>query len=107
VVRYLITALLQIYHRVCKTGDLSDVNNYRAIAISTSISKLFENVLAVHVKSCDYSDVYQFGFIAGCSTSLCTGVLSILLTATHKVVVMYSLAFWILVKRLIKSVIGN
>ena len=26
----------------CKTGDLSDVNNYRAIAISTSVSKLFE-----------------------------------------------------------------
>ena len=33
----------------CKTGDLSDVNNYRAIAISTSISKLFENVLSVHI----------------------------------------------------------
>jgi len=58
----------------CKTGDLSDVNNYRAIAISTSISKLFENVLAVHVKSCDYYDAYQFGFTPGCSTSLCTGV---------------------------------
>jgi len=32
----------------CKTGDLSDVNNYRAIAISTSISKLFEIVLCYH-----------------------------------------------------------
>ena len=52
----------------CKTGDLSDVCNYRAIAISTSISKLFENVLSVHVKSCDQLDAYQFGFTSGCST---------------------------------------
>jgi len=59
----------------CKTGDLSDVNNYRAIAISTSMSKLFENVLSVHVKSSDYFDAYQFGFTSGCSTSLCTGAL--------------------------------
>ena len=29
----------------CKTGDLSDVNNYRAIAISNSLSKLLEALL--------------------------------------------------------------
>jgi len=29
----------------CKTKDLSDVNNYRAIAISNTISKLFESVV--------------------------------------------------------------
>jgi len=58
-----------------KTGDLSAVNNYRAIAISTSISKLFENVLSEHVKSYDNFDEYQFGFTSGCSTSLCTGIL--------------------------------
>jgi len=91
----------------CKTGDLSDVNSYRAIAISTSISKLFENVLAVRVKSCDYFDAYQFGFTPGCSTSLCTGVLSVLSTATLKVVVMYLRAFWISAKLLTKSVTGS
>jgi len=58
----------------CKTGDLSNVNKYRTIAVSTSVSKLFENVPAVHVKSCDYFDAYQFGFTAGCSTKLRTGV---------------------------------
>jgi len=26
----------------CKSGDLSDVNNYRAISMSTAMSKLFE-----------------------------------------------------------------
>jgi len=30
----------------CKTGNLSDVNNYRAIAISTALSKLFESDLS-------------------------------------------------------------
>ena len=34
----------------CKTGNLSDVNNYRAIAISTAISKVFESVLPHFVK---------------------------------------------------------
>lgn len=58
----------------CKTGDLSDINNYRAIAISTAISKLFENVLLTHVKCSDDCDAYQFGFTSGCSTSLCTNV---------------------------------
>ena len=58
----------------CKTGNLSDVNNYRAIAISSAISKLFESVLTVFIKSEDYFDSYQFGFTAGCSTSLCTSV---------------------------------
>jgi hypothetical protein len=57
-----------------KIGDLSDVNNYRAIAISTSLSKLFENVLSVHVKSVDKFDDYQFGFTPGCSTGICTNV---------------------------------
>jgi hypothetical protein len=26
----------------CKSGDLADVNNYRAIAVSTALSKLLE-----------------------------------------------------------------
>jgi len=26
----------------CKSGDMTDVNNYRAIAISTALSKLFK-----------------------------------------------------------------
>jgi hypothetical protein len=59
----------------CKTGDLSDVNNYRAVSVSTAISKLFEFVLAKFVESADAVDAYQFGFTAGHSTSLCTYVL--------------------------------
>ncbi len=58
----------------CKTGNLADVNNYRAIAISTAASKLLENVLSGYIRNDDHSDAYQFGFTSGCSTSLCTNV---------------------------------
>ena len=59
-----------------KSGDLADINNYRAIAISTSMSKLFECAIANKVSS--YSsdcDKYQFGFKSGHSRSLCTSIL--------------------------------
>ena len=59
----------------CKSGNLADVNNYRAIAVSTAISKLFEHVLSYHLECFDGSDAYQFGFTSGLSTSLCTNVL--------------------------------
>ena len=58
-----------------KTGDLNDVHNYRAIAISTSMSKLFECVIADEVHSYSESDSYLFGFKAGHSTGQCTNVL--------------------------------
>jgi len=58
----------------CKSGDLTDVNNYRAIAISTSMSKLFESVIAHYFAVDGESDRYQFGFKTEHSTSLCTGV---------------------------------
>ena len=58
-----------------KSGDLSDVNNYRAIAISTSMSKLFECTIAEPVISFANCEKYQFGFKARHSTSICTNVL--------------------------------
>ena len=60
----------------CKTGDLSDVNNYRAIAISNSLSKLLEALFMRELNAADAeSDYRQFGFKAGHSTALCTSVL--------------------------------
>jgi len=55
-----------------KSGDLTDVNNYRAIALSSSFSKILESVLLHKVKSTDASDNYQIGFKSGHSTGLCT-----------------------------------
>jgi len=48
-----------------KTRDLADPNNYRAIAISTAMSKIVETVLAPEIKSDTRFDDYQFGFKAG------------------------------------------
>ena len=57
----------------CKTGNLADINNYRAIAISTALSKLFESVtIAKRVFTYAYCEKHQFGFKANHSTGLCT-----------------------------------
>jgi len=58
----------------CKNGCLSDVNNYRAIAISTAISKMFEGVIAEQFYSVEECDNYQFGFKAKHSNAMCTNV---------------------------------
>jgi len=52
-----------------KCGNLSDINNYRAIAISTSISKLFESVLLESLVTWSGADQFQFGFKPGHSTA--------------------------------------
>ena len=57
-----------------KTGNLSDITNYRAIAVSTAFSKLFESVVEASLISSSITDKYQFGFKPGHSTGLCTGV---------------------------------
>ena len=58
-----------------KSGDSADLNNYRAIAISNSATKIIEVVLADIIESVDNADLYQFGFRKGLSTGLCTNVL--------------------------------
>jgi len=46
-----------------KAGDTSDMNNYRAIALSTFMSKVLESVLLTCFQSRDdYDDYHQFGF---------------------------------------------
>ena len=58
-----------------KTGDLSDVNNYRAISISTAMSKLFEYNMYDWINTRLKSSEYQFGFKSGHSTAICTNAL--------------------------------
>jgi len=57
-----------------KSGDLSDINNYRAIALSNCLSKLLESLMLSCFQSHDsYDDFHQFGFKKDHSTSLgCT-----------------------------------
>ena len=58
----------------CNTGDLTDVNNYRAIAISNSLSKILETALYSFIECSDKTDNYQFGFRKNHSTASCTYV---------------------------------
>ena len=58
----------------CKSGDLSDVNNYRAIALSNSASKILETLLFNFIETSNATDTYQFGFRKNHSTSICTHV---------------------------------
>ena len=54
-----------------KTGDLSDVDNYYAITLSNSISKIIESLLFDIIETVDDIDDYQFGFQKGVSTAMC------------------------------------
>ena len=55
-----------------KGGDITDIENYRAIAVSNVDTKLFERILLVSIERYDVVDNYQFGFKKRHSTSLCT-----------------------------------
>ena len=55
-----------------KNANVTDVNNYRAIAISNAISKLLEDIMYRFLDSADAADEYQFGFKKGLSTGFCT-----------------------------------
>ena len=58
-----------------KNGDISDVNNYRAISISTAMSKLCEASMYDWINTRLKSSDYQFGFKSGHSTAICTSAL--------------------------------
>ena len=53
-----------------RSGDLSNMNNYGAIAVSNVLSKIFESVLLDSLQSFSEYDKYQFGFKTGCSSTL-------------------------------------
>ena len=55
-----------------KCGDLSDMKNYRAIAISNALSKVFESVLVDPLICHADADQFQFGFKKSHSSGLCT-----------------------------------
>ena len=57
-----------------KTGDLSDVSNYRAIALSNSVTKIIESLQHRLVGSREKADEYQFGLRKNHTSALCTHV---------------------------------
>ena len=59
-----------------KNGDLSDRNNYRPIALSSTVSKVFENVIINRLEEYLWTSDNQFGYKAGHSTDLCVYALT-------------------------------
>jgi hypothetical protein len=58
-----------------RAGDVNSSDNYRLVAVASSISKLFESVLLNYLKQCIPVSETQFGFREGYSTDICTDVL--------------------------------
>ena len=54
--------------------DPSHSQNYRAIVLTSSLSKYLERLILDKYSAYLYSSAYQFGFESGFSTSLCTGM---------------------------------
>ena len=59
-----------------KNGDLSDKNHYRPFALSSTISKAFENVIIHRLEEYIWTTDNQFGFKLGHSTELCVYALT-------------------------------
>ena len=54
-----------------KSGDFTDKNNYRPIALSSIISKVFEHTIVNRLEEYLWTNDNQFGFKSGHSTDLC------------------------------------
>ena len=54
-----------------KCGDQTDKNNYRAIALSSIISKVFEYIITERLEIYLWTNHNQFGFTSAHSTDLC------------------------------------
>ena len=54
-----------------KSGDFTDKNNYRPIALSSTISKVFEHTIVNRLEEYLWTNDNQFGFKSGDSTDIC------------------------------------
>lgn len=59
-----------------RCGDLSDKNNYRPIALSSVLSKVFETVILQRLETYIWTSDNQFGFKPAHSTDLCVYAVS-------------------------------
>ena len=59
-----------------KRGNKSDSNNYRAIAISSILGKLFDSIIIKEQHESLITDDLQFGFKENSSTITCTSMLT-------------------------------
>jgi len=55
-----------------KRGDLANIENYRAIMVYNTISKISVSILLDIFTNCVDDIDFQFGFKSGHSTDICT-----------------------------------
>jgi len=88
-----------------KTGNMNDVNNYRAIALSNAVSKILECILLILrlilMLTFTSSDLRLVTALV--SAQICSRILS---GITRTMAVMFLCVFWISKKHSIKSIIG-
>ena len=61
-----------------KSGDFTDKNNHRPIAISSIISKVFEHTIIIRLEEYLWTNDNQFGFKSEHSTDQCTFIYSLI-----------------------------
>ena len=54
-----------------KSGNLADKNNYRPVALSSILSKVFEHVILFRLEDYLWTNDNQFGFKPSYPTDLC------------------------------------
>ena len=59
-----------------KSGDFTDKNNYRPIALSSILSKVFEHIIVIRLEEYLWTNDNEFGFKSGHSTDLCVYALT-------------------------------
>ena len=57
-----------------KRGNMRDSENYRQIAISSLMGKLFDSIVLEEHQDCLFTDLLQFGFKKKASTVVCTSL---------------------------------
>lgn len=54
-----------------RKGDITSKDNYRPIAVTTVVSKLFQGILLTMYKNCFITSPNQFGFKSNHATDMC------------------------------------
>ena len=102
-----------------KSGNISDINNYRPIALTTVASKILEKLLLVRLKNHLYTTDNQFSFKTKHSTDMCVftlkSVIDLYISSSSPVYVCYMDAskafdkvnFWCLFEKLLQRNVPN
>ena len=89
---------------VPKSGkEPNNVDNYRPIALASTISKALEWCILIQFEYCLRTSDFHFGFKPGLSTTLCTGLLKNVVSHYYNMALLCLHAFWMCLRLLTLS----